>query len=273
MRHKSPYSGAIRHVRANWPIYVLAYVGIVLALLLIGVSLQQGWLSFVPLSMALLLLLSYFLVAALWAAHQLYDFTGLQPYHVLFDMGQLRATDTFVYVDLGVRDFALQLSRRLTSGKIYVIDVYNPQWATSQSLKRYRVRQPHAANDPRLVWQNGRIDLLPLPDASVSTVILHRVASEFWQRGDRLALLQEIYRILTPNGRVLMAERVRSQTNWLVMGPGALQLGSLDDWRELLQEAGFTVQKEADLQGLIHCFRADKPAANQGRQLTFSLPL
>ncbi|MBK8987841.1 MAG: methyltransferase domain-containing protein [Chloroflexi bacterium] len=273
MRRKSPYSGAIRHVWANWPLYLLAYAGIVLALVTIGVSLQKGWLSFVPLSLALLLLLSYFLAAALWAAHQLYDAAGLRPQHILFDMAQLRPTDTLVYVDLGVRDLALQLGSRLTSGKIIVVDVYHPQGTMSRSLKRYRARQPHALNDPRLVWQNGRVDLLPLPDNSVSTVILHRVVSEFWQQGDRLALLREVYRILRPDGRLLLAERVRSANNWLVMGPGALQLSFADDWRDLLQEAGFVVRQERDLQGLVHCFRADKPTTPQAYQLAFDLPL
>ncbi len=273
MRQRSPYSGAIRHIRANWPGYLLVYAGIVLALLLLGVSVQEGWLSFIPFSLALMLLLSYFLVASVWAAHRLYDQAGLRPYHVLFDMGQLKATDTFVYIDLGVRDFALQLSRRLTSGKIYVVDVYNPQWTLSASLKRYRSRQPHPPSDPRLVWQNGRFDLLPLPDKSVSTVILHRVVSEFWQEGDQMALLQEVHRILTPNGRVLLAERVRSQANWLVMGPSAFTLRPADDWRAILQKAGFIVVKEADLQGLIHCFRADKPTPAQARQLSLNLPI
>ncbi|MCB8982291.1 MAG: methyltransferase domain-containing protein [Ardenticatenaceae bacterium] len=273
MRRKSPYSGTIRHVRANWPGYLLVYAGIVLALLLLGLSMQEGWLSFVPLSLALALLLGYLLAASLWAAHRLYDQEGLRPYHVLFDMGQLKATDTFVYVDLGVRDFALQLSRRLTSGKIFVVDVYNPQWTLSASLKRYRAGQPHPPPDPRLVWQNGRFDLLPLPDKSVSTVILHRVVSEFWQQGDRMALLAEVHRILTPNGRVLLAERTRSQTNWLVMGPSALNLRPADDWRELLQKAGFIIVKETDLQGLITCWRADKPTPAQARQLSLNLPL
>ncbi|MGB5058289.1 MAG: hypothetical protein WBO48_06340, partial [Candidatus Promineifilaceae bacterium] len=102
---------------------------------------------------------------------------------------------------------------------------------------------------------------------------LCQVVSEFWQQGDRAALLQEINRILTPNGRILLAERVRSQTNWLVMGPGAVNLQSAEQWRDLLREAGFIVQKEQDLQGLIHCFRADKPTPAQARQLSLNLPI
>jgi SAM-dependent methyltransferase len=273
MRRKSPYSGTIRHVRANWSLYVLAYGLIVLALLAIGVSLQMGWLSFVPLSLALALGLGYFFVAALWAAHKLYDPDGVQPHHVLFDMGRLEATDTLVYVDLGVRDFALQLSRRLTTGKVIVVDVYNPQWTTAVSLKRYRAKQPPAVHDPRLEWLNGRFDLFPLPDNSVNTVILCQIVNEFWQMGDQEALLQEVKRVLTPNGRLLLAERVRSQNNWLVLGPAALNLATADDWRGRLQKAGFAIRAERDLQGLIHCFRADKPTPGEARQLALNLPL
>jgi SAM-dependent methyltransferase len=273
MRRKSPYRGMLRHVRANWPTYVLLYGGVVLALLLIGLSLDRGWLSFVPLSLAMMLLLAYFFAAGLWSAHQLYDPAGLRPHVALFEMGRLEAEDSFVYVDLGARDFALQLSRRLSSGKIYVVDVYNPQWTTSGSLKRYRARQPHAVNDPRLVWQNGRFDLLPLPDKSVSTVILCQILSEFWLEGDRAALLREAHRVLTPNGKLLLAERVRGQTNWLVLGPTAVRLPPADYWRDSLQEAGFMLRGEQDLHGLIHCFRADKPSAAQARQLALNLPL
>lgn len=273
MRRKSPYSGTVRHIRANWPTYLLTYLGVVAAFLVVGISLQAGWLSFVPLALAAALLLGYFFGAALWAAHQLYDLAGLRPYDVLFEMGRCESEDTLVVVDLGVRETALRLSRRLTTGKIHVIDVYNPQWTTSQKLKRYRTHQPPAPQDPRLVWQNGRIDLFPLPNKSINTVFLCQVVSEFWQQGDRAALLQEVNRILTPNGRILLAERVRSQTNWLVMGPGALSLQSADQWRDLLYEAGFIVQTEQDLQGLIHCFRADKPTPAQARQLSLNLPI
>ena len=249
------------------------YIGLVLVLLVSGISLQKGWFSFVPLMLALGIVLVYFLVMTLWAAHKLYDLDGLRPYDILFDMGQIKATDNIVYVDLGLRVTPLHLRRRLTTGKIIVVDVYNPQWTTGQALVRARAQAPQPPNDPRLVWQNGRFDLLPLPDSSVPFVMLDQVLAQCWQEGDRLRLLQEAYRILTPNGRLLLAERISTQTNWLVYGPGGARFKPTDYWQEMLQQTGFIVRRQENLLGLIHCFRADKPSSSEARQLALDLPL
>lgn len=273
MKRTSRYRGTLRHISSNWPIFTLLYGGLALALFVAGVSLQEGWFSFVPLMLALSILLGYFLAAGLWAAHKLYDPDGLRPHDALFDLGQIQAKDTMVYVELGSRHNPLLLRRRLTTGKIIVVDVYNPQWTTGQALARARAAAPQPPSDPRLVWQNGRFDLLPLPDKSVPYVMLDQILSQCWQEGDRVRLLKEVNRILTPNGRLLLSERVRSQTNWLVLGPAGIRLQPLTYWQELLQETGFVIRREVDMQGLICCLRADKPSASQARQLSLDLPL
>ncbi|MEJ2749637.1 MAG: class I SAM-dependent methyltransferase, partial [Anaerolineae bacterium] len=168
---------------------------------------------------------------------------------------------------------AIDIARRLTTGKVVVVDIYSPQWTPGQSLVRYRTRMAHPPSDPRISWQTGRIDLLPLPDKSVTAVILCQVLSEFWQEGDQLKLLDEIYRILAENGRLLVAESVRSRANSLYLGPQTLSLAPVEQWRSLLQKAGFRVRSEKDLQGIIHCFRADKPTYTEAQQLTLGLNL
>lgn len=265
------YRGTLRYIYAHWPAYLALYGGIVLALLVIGISAQQGWIGYIPLMLALLIILAYFFVASLWLAHQLYDSDGLRPHDVLFDLGHIEATDTFLYVDLGLRHQAMHLGRRLTTGQIIVVDIYNPQWMANPALVRWRKRMPHPPYDPRLVWKNGRLDLLPLPDKTVSIVFLNQVLGEFWQEGDRLELLKEVYRVLPANGRILLAEPTTTQTNWLIWGPLALNLYPIEYWRNLLTEAGFQVGKIQELKGVLHCFRAEKPIPTEARQLTLQL--
>lgn len=267
------YRGTLASARARWPTFLLVYAALVAGLSLIMVSAQQGWWSLVPFFLVLLLPLLYFTLASLWAAHKIYDPGGLRPHHVLFEMAQIQENHTLAYIDLASRHRAIELAQRLTSGQVIVIDVYSPQWAPGRALARQRERMSTAPTDPRLDWRSGEIGLMPLPDHSVSTAIVCLVMNEFWQHGDRQVLLKEVHRILKPNGRVLVAERARSRANWLVMGPMAIGLPSLEQWRRLLVAAGFQLRSERELEGLIHCFRADKPTRSAGEQLPLELTL
>lgn len=266
-------SGTLLYLFAHWPRFALLYAGLIGCLLFIGLSAEWGGLAFVPFMTAVFGFFLYFILVGIWAASQVYGRGGLLPHHVLFDMGQLQAEDQFLYLDLGYRRRAFSLSRRLTSGKVLIVDLYDPQWTPSPALARWRKRMPPAPDDVRFVWKAGSVNLLPWSDGTLSAVIVCQVLSEFFQEGDRRCLLQEIYRVLAPDGRLLVAEQVRSRTNWFVWGPGALALPTAVYWRTLLQEAGFQLQREENLYGLITCWRADKPTALETRQLTFNLNL
>ncbi len=270
MKNKQ-YHGLQQHTRAHWPLYALNYGGIMVTLLLIGFGLQAELWSIIPLAMALLLLLVYFFSTAVWSAHLLHDDGGLAPHHTLFDMGKLRARDEFVYIGVGLPDVPTALARRLTTGHITVVDIYSPQWMRGRPLHRARDHASKPVTDPRIKWQSGRLNLLPLPNESVSTVILSQTAVELHQRGDQLLLFKEIRRILMENGRFLLAERSRSQTNWATMGVMGISLPATNHWRDLLTETGFQLQSEKELRGLITCYRAHKPTRADARQLRLDL--
>lgn len=271
MEENGRYQGTIQYIYAHWPSFALMYGGIIIMLLVIGLSVELGLLGFVPLATAVLIFLSYFLITSLWTTHQLYSQNGLQPHLALFQSGNLAPIDNIVYVDVGIRFRPIQLCRRLTTGELIVIDVYNPQWTTNRALARWRTRWQHPPKDPRLVWMDGQVNLLPLPDQSVSAVILCQVTSEFWQHGDRSTLLAEARRILKADGRLLIAERCRTQTNMLMAGPAALALPPVSYWRGLISETGFRLRAEKTSNGLIHTFYAQKPTPTEARQLAFDL--
>lgn len=269
------WQGTIQYIADRSSFFALLYGGIILCLLVIGLSTVFGWPAYIPLALAIMLVLGYYLVAHLWAVHEITDRPGQQPVEILQTMSRMKAADQVVCIDLGLRDTAVALAQQLTTGKVYVIDVYNPQWNLSAALQRgrLRVRATPPAADPRLEWLDGEIRLLPLPDESVSAVFLNQILSEFWQREDREILLKESYRILQPGGKVLLAERVRSRLNLLVLGPTGWGLETADYWRDLLSKAGFTLRQEKDIQGLIHYFSAEKAVAADTLQLPLGLKL
>ena len=257
-----------QYVAAHWPRYAFLYGGMVVAALAIGVSGMRGWFSFVLLGLAVLLGCAFFLGMNLWAVVRLYGRNGIRPHHALFDLGRIQSHEEIVYIDLGSRYQPISLSRRLTTGRITVVDVYNPQW-TEQKRPARQISPP--AGDPRLVWVDGDIHLLPFPDGAVAHVMLCEVLSPFWQHGDRLILLKEIRRILKPQGQLLIAEKCRTTNQWLVNGPAALGIPTQNYWEALFREAGFRIRKTENKAGLISCWRLSKPTYREARQLAFDL--
>jgi hypothetical protein len=81
--------------------------------------------------------------------------TGCKPHHMLFDMGQLRETDRFLYLGLGLRERVFDLSRRLTTGRIVVVDLYNPQWTSSRGTGPAAAAGTPAAARPPPQLANG----------------------------------------------------------------------------------------------------------------------
>ncbi|MFN2224479.1 MAG: methyltransferase domain-containing protein [Chloroflexota bacterium] len=257
-------------MRAQWPIYLFGYGGgIVLLIAVIVISVAQGWYSFVLLALVGLMVLAYFLGVSLWAYHALHDNHSIRD--ALYEMGELAPTMTVVDINLGLREFPVALSRRMTTGKVIVLDVYNPLLAPKRTRARAHDSAVRPVSDPRLFWRDGNINLLPLPDDSVQAVTLVQVASELWQEGDRLRLLEEINRVLQPGGCLLMAERVQTSINLLVSGPAGLRLAPSGYWLELLERGDFKIRQSKSIRDLILCLRVDKRQVGEARPLPVDL--
>jgi SAM-dependent methyltransferase len=258
---------ALRQVYSHWPTYLLGYGGGALfALIIVLVSVQQEWWGFIPLMLAFLLVLIYLFSASLWMAYRQNEQDDTL---LLYTWAQISPTDSLAHIDLGRRHIPLRLLRFLTTGKLSVIDVYNPQLTPGAALVRARNQATHTVQtDPRLIWLEGSVDLLPLPDKSMPVVTMAYTLPEFWQSGDREQLLAEIYRVLKPGGRLILLERVRQPQNVMLLGPLVWNWPAAAYWSALLTQAGFTIRKQESLHaGLVHAFRADKPVQYQSRQL------
>ncbi len=269
MQITSHINNAQEYIRDHWPTYIFGYGGgTVATLVIIWISVNQGWYSFIIIAFALLALLAYLFLASLWAAGFAHDVKLLRD--TLFVLGKLQPTDNLAHICLGRRHIPTSFSRRLTTGHITVLDTYNPQLTPGRPLARARQRAQFIA-DPRLSWRDGSTNLLPLPDASVNNITIVHTASEYWQQGDQEQLFLEIFRILAPGGQLLIAESVRSPTSILTCGLSGLRYYSAKYWETLVAKAGFRLSNKTIIKDLVTCWRFDKPLPDEPDQLILEL--
>jgi SAM-dependent methyltransferase len=258
MEFTNRFQGTSRYIKSHWPTYLFGYCGgIVLTVAIVGLSAIRGWYSFVILGLTAFLLLAFFLSISLWAANRIYD--GHKISNALIQLSDAKPVDTINHVGLGRKIVAIELSRHFTTGKIIVVDIYNPQIMPSRELARARRQVIRPNPDPRLSWRDGSINLLPLPDSSVSAVTMSETFGEIWQQGDQQQLLKEIFRVLKPGGSVLFAERLRTPINLIVLGPTAFRFHSINHWVRILTDSGLNLGDQKSIGDLICCFQAQKP--------------
>ncbi len=159
MRNQDSDQGTGSNLYTLWPGYLLRYGGFLLALFSIGLGYVIGK-QVITAAGFILLAGTFFLYwAARWVKNRRYDTDQLKIIESLFAMSQVQPDDMLAYIDLGLRVSAVALSRHLTTGRLIVIDVFNPQLTSGKELKRASQQAPADPADPRLDWFDSRIDL------------------------------------------------------------------------------------------------------------------
>jgi ubiquinone/menaquinone biosynthesis C-methylase UbiE len=251
-------ANARHHIREYRPMYLGYMGGLLGSLLLILISVLQGWYSFIIFGLISTILLGYLALSSIWSAGFLFNIQWIRDR--LFDLGDLEASARLVEVCLGRRYIPAVVCRRLTTGHVLVVDIYHPGLTPSQALVRARRQNPFV-NDPRITWREGDTHLLPLPDAEYDNAIMIHVATEYWQQGDQLKLFSELHRILKIGGRLLVAERVWTPTSVLTCRNPGLRFRSSQYWESLFKDSNFKILEKQVLMDLICCWQLEKTAS------------
>ena len=171
------------------------------------------------------------------------------------DKALIKPGDLVLDVGCGTGEVTLLAKRRAREGKVYGID---------PSPEMIAVARRKAANkNIDIDFRVGVIEALPFPDASLdvvtSSLMMHHLPQELKVRG-----LAEVYRVLKPGGRLLIADFMRptgSLLNHLFIAftrHQGLQKG-IEDLQDLLEQAGFKQIKIMDENVLVIGFvRATK---------------
>ena len=237
--------GVRQIVRFNRPFYVGASTGAAL-----GVG-AAAWLPLTAAPRGLILaatsLMLFWLGGSIAASWVIYDRSRLTRWDwVAESLGFQPAAWINIHAGL---DESTPMLRRLLGGSGRVFDIFDPAEMTEPSIARARrLSRNLIAAEP---VDSRR---LPAQSASIDAVFLLLSAHELRTHDARSALFAELRRILTPGGRVVVAEHLRDVANFAAFGPGFLHFHSRRTWLCCFRTAQFLVHGEFRITPFIRVF-------------------
>lgn len=227
------YTGVLNIVRFNWHFYAFALVATIIVLFTASQVSE-------PLR---LLIYSGLLVAAiqttvtLLASHWIYDRSAIREQSQL-DGLEASPSAVLVNIHAGFDETSLLLAEKFPKASLQIWDFYNPDIHTEPSIQRARNAYP-----PHPDQIEVSPDKLPADPESVDSVFLIFAAHEFRTFTGQRELFQEIHRILTPQGQLVVVEHLRDLPNFLAFSVGFFHFFSEQHWKKLFQSTDFRIRE------------------------------
>ena len=238
--------GVRQIVRLNWPFYACATTAILAAVLAIlrlpaSIGVRGVLLSGTGLA-------AFWIGGSLGASWIVYDRSPLTRWEWIREALGFRPR-AWLNIHAGLDESTTALRTLLAPSQGRVFDIFDPVQMTEPSIGRARQLQTLAPEPEPVDFRR-----LPAAEASVDAALLLLSAHELRTDETRGALFAELHRVLTPDGRVIVAEHLRDCANFAAFGPGFLHFFSRRTWRRCFAQARFVVHREFSITPFVHVF-------------------
>jgi SAM-dependent methyltransferase len=238
--------GVAQIVRLNWPFYAAAGVLVVMAELgMTRLPITPGARSMLQAATALACV---WIVGSLVASWIVYDWSRLSRWEWIRDTLGSRPR-TWLNVHSGFDESTPAVQRLLAPSRGRVFDIFDPVEMSEPSISRARrVCRPAVEAEP--------VDFrrLPAAEASIEAAFLLLSAHELRSETARGTLFSELHRVLSPDGRLIVAEHLRDWANFAAFGPGFLHFFSRRTWARSFARARFAIEREFSITPFIRVF-------------------
>jgi SAM-dependent methyltransferase len=242
---RKPFQGLLNIMKFNWHFYALAAMVILFLFLL-----QNDLPFYLPLWLILLPVLA--LVVSLLASYFIYDASDLYTLNWI-EEDHIPKDAVIINVHAGFDETSALLNRKFPLASLRVFDFYDADKHTEISIARARKAYPpfpgtEPASTTKLPAEARSVDL------AFCIMSLHEIRNE----GERIVFLNELVRLLKPDGKIYIVEHLRDLNNFLAFTLGFFHFYSKRNWLRNFSEAGLRLKKEKNLTPFVSVFVLEK---------------
>ncbi len=241
---RKPFEGVCHILRFNWHFYVLALVA-VLGLFICQTYLPKPY-NLLFLIIAFGVLLTTFV--SILVSFYVYDCSSLYKFNWLNKLN-IQTDNTLINIHAGFDETSELLKHKYPANTLYVLDFYNPKKHTEVSIKRARKYKPAFTGTIAVPTHQ-----LPFESNTTDFIFLIFAAHEVRNNNERVAFLKELYRILKPDGKIVITEHLQDLPNFLAFNIGFLHFQTKQTWLSNFIDAGFTIKQHFKTTPLVHNF-------------------
>lgn len=234
LRDRGRYQGVLQILYFNAGRYITAAAVILAAALAVPL---------LPPACRLFLLLGvtpalFWTVSSLIVSHYVYD---LFPTYDFRRIARLlsRVPHRWINIHSGWDEASERLGEAFPESIGQAIDIFDARLMTESSIQRAR-----RLNHDAIPATPARYNAFPFCSDSFDAAFSIFAAHELRRHQQRVRLFQEIARVLSPGGQLVLMEHLRDWRNFLAFGPGFLHFFSQRAWRTAALEAGLNLQAE-----------------------------
>lgn len=239
------FARALRIAGYNWPLYAGAAVAIAVGVLLACLPQAPAALRWVGAAGALVAV--WGAVASFWAFHAMFDRSELLDGRWLADEVP-QPPGRWIQVNAGLEETTLPMADVFPAAEGKTLDLYNPAVMTEPAVTR--ARQHNAGVTAVAVTPES----LPVEDGWADLVVVTLAAHEIRDASQRQRFFEELRRVVSPAGRVIVIEHLRDLPAALAFGPGIIHFFPRGEWLGLASHAGMELARERRMTPFIRVF-------------------
>jgi ubiquinone/menaquinone biosynthesis C-methylase UbiE len=154
-------------------------------------------------------------------------------------------------VGSGTGRTAVQIAKRLTTGKLVGIDIWDTMELGGNSPERAYTNAEIEGVKAKVEFKFGNVLEIPFDNDVFDIVTCSSVLNNLPGEKNRIKALKQIFRVLKPGGKYMLLEPLRNLRMFCALAPFAVfQLGKKEHWENYAETAGFSKVRFHNEKGL-----------------------